>query len=294
MFRQALIIISAVGFSMPAVAQDKVSALPKNTIDCKQFKRTGPKEWIEVGTAVFDLGGIKDINLTDQPVTPGYFKFGGIDLYPVLEGKCDVPASPAPVPQPALMAAGPILKEEAGPSRDAATAGYLPAQSGKDQGAPTLASRKADLESERESGSCPSKKLVYVASGPGGVQSDASVIELIFESDHKEDLETAVNSDFEIREYRNDLLGWTYKGKFLQKEAPSRFGFPLFEPRRRRHALLEPHYIKPNRDGTGEPILYVAGLHKLAASRKNGRAARIEGKRPPDVLPEVFYFDRCE
>ena len=43
----------------------------------------------------------------------------------------------------------------------------------------------------------------------------------------------------------------------------------------------EPHYIKPNRDGTGEPILYVAGLHKLSASKKNGRAARIEGKRPP-------------
>ena len=95
MFRQALIFISAVGFSMPAVAQDNVSALPKNTVDCKQFKRTGPKEWIEIGTAVFDLGGIKDINLTDQPVTPGYFKFGGIDLYPVLEGKCgDQPRIP--------------------------------------------------------------------------------------------------------------------------------------------------------------------------------------------------------
>ena len=187
------------------------------------------------------------------------------------------------------MAAGPILKEEADPSRD-----YLPPQPGKDQGAPTLASRKADLESERESGSCPSKKLVYAASGPGGIESDASVIELIFESEHKEDLETAVNSEFEIREYRNDLLGWTYKGKFLQKEAPSRFGFFLFGPRRRRHALLEPHYIKPNRDGTGEPILYVAGLHKLSASKKNGRAAKVEGKRPPEVLPEVFYFDRCE
>jgi hypothetical protein len=294
MFRQVLIFISAVGFSMPAVAQDKAPPLPKNTVDCKQFKKTGPKEWIEVGTAVFDLGEIQDINLTEQPVTPGYFKFGGIDLYPVLEGKCGVPASPAPASQPALMAAGPILKDEAGPSRDAATAGYLPAQPGKDQGAPTSVSRKADLESERESGSCPSKKLVYVASGTGGIESDASVIELVFESEHKEDLETAVNSEFEIREYKNDLLGWTYKGKFLQKEAPSRFGFPLFEPRRRRHALLEPHYIKPNRDGTGEPILYVAGLHKLSASKKNGRAARIEGKRPPEVLPEVFYFDRCE
>ncbi len=295
MFRQVLIFISAIGFSMPAVAQDKVLAVPKNTIDCKQFKRTGPKEWIEVGTAVFDLGEIKDITLTDQPVTPGYFKFGGIDLYPVLEGKCgDHASDPAPVQQPALMAAGPILKEELDPSRDAAKTGQLPVQAGKDQGAPTSVSRKADLESERESGTCPSKKLVYAANGPGGIESDASVIELILESEHKEDLETAANSEFEIREYRNNQVGWTYKGKFLQKETSSRFDFPLFQPRKRKPARLEPHYIKPNRDGTGEPILYVAGLHKLSASKKNGRAAKIEGKRPPEVLPEVFYFDRCE
>ena len=89
-------------------------------------------------------------------------------------------------------------------------------------------------------------------------------------------------------------VGWTYKGKFLQKKTSSRFEFPLFQPRKRKPVLLEPHYIKPNRDGTGEPILYVAGLHKLSASKKNGRAAKIEGKRPPEVLPEVFYFDRCE
>ena len=295
MFRQVLIFISAVGFSMPAAAQDKAPPLPKNTVDCKQFKKTGPKEWIEVGTAVFDLGEIQDINLTDQPVTPGYFKFGGIDLYPVLEGKCgDAASNTAPAPQPALMTAGPILKEELDPSRDAAKAGQLPVRPDKDQGAPASVSRKADLESEREGGSCPSKKLVYAANGPGGIESDASVIELVFESEHKEDLETAVNSEFEIREYRNNQVGWTYKGKFLQKETSSRAGFPLFQPRKRRALLLEPHYIKPNRDGTGEPILYVAGLHKLSASKKNGRAAKIEGNQPPEVLPEVFYFDRCE
>ena len=76
---------------MSAVAQDKEPALPKNTINCKQFKKTGPQEWIEVGTAVFDLGAINDINLTDQPVTPGYFKFGGIDLYPRAGGKMRIP-----------------------------------------------------------------------------------------------------------------------------------------------------------------------------------------------------------
>ncbi len=296
MFRQVLIFISAIGFWMPAVAQDKVSALPKNTIDCMQFKKTGPKEWVEVGTAVFDLGSIKDIHLTDQPVAPGYFKFGGIDLYPVLEGKCGEPVSnPAPVQQPALMAVGPILKEEPNPNRVAAKAGKLPTQPGKDLDAPTPASTKPDIESERGSGSCPSKKLVYAANGPGGIESDASVIELIFEGDHKEDLETAVNSKFEIREYRNNQVEWTYKGKFLQKEtSTSRFAFPLFQSRKRTPPLLEPHYIKPNRDGTGEPVLYVAGLRKLSASKKTGRTAKIEGQRSPEVLPEVFYFDRCE
>ena len=303
MARQILIVISALGFSLPAIAQDKEPAVPKNTINCKQFRKTGPREWIEVGTAVFDLGAIKDINLTDQPVTPGYFKFGGIDLYPVLDGKCGAPASnTAPAPQPALMAAGPILKEEVDQSPHAARAVQpaaqpgdrqaVPTSKGNDQGAPTSVSRKAD--SEQETGLCPSRKLVYAANGPGGVESDASVIELIFDSKHKDDLETAANSAFELREYRNNETGWTYTGKFLQREASSRFGFLLFQPRKRKPVLTEPHYIKPNRDGTGEPILYVAGLRKLAASQKNGRAARNEGKRPPDVLPEVFYFDRCE
>ncbi len=88
MFRTAALLISFAGFVVPAIAQDKEARLPHNTIDCKQFKKTGPQEWIEVGTAVFDLGGIRDINITDQPVTPRYFKFGGYDLYTVVDQKC--------------------------------------------------------------------------------------------------------------------------------------------------------------------------------------------------------------
>jgi tetratricopeptide (TPR) repeat protein len=86
--RPALIFILATGFIASGAAQNKEARLPENTIDCKQFKKTGSEEWIEVETAVFDLGNIKDINLTNQPVKPRSFKFGGIDLYPVLEGKC--------------------------------------------------------------------------------------------------------------------------------------------------------------------------------------------------------------
>jgi tetratricopeptide (TPR) repeat protein len=92
MIRPALMLIVATGFVTSAAAQEKEARLPENTIDCKQFKKTGPQEWIEVGTAVFDLGKIADINLTNQPVKPRSFKFGGIDLYPVLEGKCGAAA----------------------------------------------------------------------------------------------------------------------------------------------------------------------------------------------------------
>jgi tetratricopeptide (TPR) repeat protein len=88
MIRPVLIFILVFGFAMAAAAQNKESRLPENTIACEQFKKTGPQEWIEVGTAVFDLGKITDINLTNQPVKPRSFKFGGLDLYPVLEEKC--------------------------------------------------------------------------------------------------------------------------------------------------------------------------------------------------------------
>jgi tetratricopeptide (TPR) repeat protein len=92
MIRPALIFIVATGFALPAAGQDKDARLPENTIDCKQFKKSGPQEWMEVETAIFDLGKIPDIHLTNQPVKPRSFKFGGIDLYPVLEAKCGAAA----------------------------------------------------------------------------------------------------------------------------------------------------------------------------------------------------------
>jgi hypothetical protein len=294
MLRQALIFISAIGFSAPAIAQDKETTFPKNTIDCRQFKKTGPQQWTEVGTAIFDLGEITDINLTDQPVTPGYFKFGGIELYPVLEAKCGVPASNiAAAPQATSVASGAAPKEELAPSREPKAA-QIPEQTAQDGDAPTAENKDDDLKSQSENKPCPANRLVYAANGIGDVEGAVSVIEIVFESRHKEDLETAVSSEFEIREYRNNQIERTYKGKFLQKVNSSRFDFPFLQSRMKSPVLLEPHYIKPNRDGTGEPILYVAGLHKLFASKKIGRASKSEGKRPTEVLPEVFYFDRCE
>ena len=109
MFRQVLILISAIGFWMPAVAQDKVWALPKNTVDCKQFKRTGPKEWIEVGTAVFDFGRNQGHQSHGSARNAGIFQIRRDRPVPVLEGKCgDHASNTASVPQPALMAAAPF------------------------------------------------------------------------------------------------------------------------------------------------------------------------------------------
>ena len=160
--------------------------------------------------------------------------------------------------------------------------------------APIAENKDDNLKSQSENKPCPANRLVYAANGIGDVEGAASVIEIVFESKHKEDLETAASSEFEIREYRNNQIERTYKGKFLQKVNSSRFAFPFLQSRMRRPVSLEPHYIKPNRDGTGEPILYVAGLHKLSTSKKTGRPSKSEGKRPTEVLPEVFYFDRCE
>src|SRR6516164_4961129 len=162
MLRQALIFISAIGFSAPAIAQDKETTLPKNTIDCRQFKKTGPQQWMEVGTAVFDLGDITDINLTDQPITPGYFKFGGIELYPVLEAKCGAPASNiAAAPQATLVAGGATPKEELAPNREAPKAAQIPEQTAQDGGAPIAENNDDNLISQSENKPCPANRLVY-------------------------------------------------------------------------------------------------------------------------------------
>ncbi len=410
MFRAVLIFISALGLSMPAIAQDKELKIPDNTIDCKQFKKTGPREWIEVGTAVFDLGKVRDINLTDQPVTPGYFKFGGIDLYPVLDGKCGAAAfvnqgkkdqakgdydsalanfnraiqldpksaeafdnrggvydskgdyaraiadydealrldpklesaashrtvsqeklsrasaSNAPAePQITLEEAGTVLKEGLDADRNASKTAQIPEQSSQEQpseqtsraqaqeqiseeqapektgqeqapektsqeqAVPTSENKNVSLKVQSEDGSCRAKRLVYAANGAGNAEGGASVVELAFEGTPQED---GSNSEFIIRGYRNDAIQWVYRGAYIQKNNSGQFKF--VEIRKRKSVVLMPNYIKPNRDGTGEAILYLGGLHALFASEDNGHAFKFEGNRPTGVLPEVFYFDRCE
>ncbi len=439
MFRALLIFGSVLGLSMPAAAQDKEGKLPENTIDCKQFKKSGPREWIEVGTAVFDLGKVRDINLTDQPVTPGYFRFGGIELYAVLDGKCGAAAyvnrgrkdqaggdfdsalanfnqairldpklaeaydsrggiydgkgdyaraiadydealkldpklesatnhraiaqeklakasasNTQAEPQITLEQAGAVLKEGLDASPDASKTVQTPEKTGQEQAskqasqaqvpeqmsqeeapkqasqervpeqmsqaqvpeqasqaqvseqvsqeqapeqasqeqaAPTPENKTVSLKIQSEDGACRAKKLVYAANGAGDAEKDASVFEVIFEGAGAEQSRDGPDSEFIIRESKNSEIRWAYKGIYIQKEKSGYFKFA--ESRRRKPVVLRPSYIKPNRDGTGEAILFLGGLDALLTG-DNGHGLKFEGKRPTGVLPEVFYFDRCE
>ncbi len=378
MFRNALILISAIGLAMPAAAQDKGSKLPENTIDCRQFKKSGPQEWIEVGTAVFDLGQITDINLTAQPVRPRSFKFGGIDLYPVLEGKCGAAAyfnqgktdqakgnvdsalanfnqailldpknaeafdlrgslyagkgdyaraiadydealrldpklesaashktgaqealakgsaSNAPAePQITLQEAGAVLKKGLDANGTASTPVQIPEQAHKDQALPKAEDKYASLAIPSQSGSCRAKKSIYVADGVADEKGVRSVIELVFEN-RQDGAVSGANSEFVIRESKNNQIQWTYKGKTVQKNNSGYLEFTPIQVRRKRPVVLALNYIKPSRDGSGEAILYLGGLHALFASEDLVRALKFEGERPAKPLPEVFYFDRCE
>ncbi len=80
----SVIVTAAMG---GAHAQGPTQPLPPNTIDCKQFVKTG-NEWNEVGTATFDLGPSKDMQMSGSNIPPHAYNIGGFDLYEVLEQKC--------------------------------------------------------------------------------------------------------------------------------------------------------------------------------------------------------------
>ncbi|MGO9363827.1 MAG: hypothetical protein ACLP02_10260, partial [Rhodomicrobium sp.] len=294
---------------------DKEPRLPENTIDCKQFKKTGAQEWQEVGTAVFNLGSIRDINLTAQPVTPHYFKFDGFDLYTVVEQKCGAipqlsnmtaqePAAaqiaapkpelaqeksaPASIPTSAQAAAAkPELEQE-----KIAPASVPALAQAKTQAVPVA--EKKIVESPSGSASCGDKNSVYIADS-----LNTGLIEIVFKGT------SASHTDFIIRESRNNKVEWAYKGKKIQEQfmftplhsKQEKTSAPLtFTPvhfSREKPVMLTLDYVKPNRNGTGEAILYLSGLRSLFASGQSHRF-KFEGNRPGEFLPEAFYFDRCE
>ncbi len=299
MFRTAAMLMCVSGFALPAIAQDKEPRLPENTIDCKQFKKTGPQEWIEVGTAVFDLAKIREITLTNQPVTPRYFKFGGFDLFTVVEQKCgavtyfgNLTAAPS-----ALQIGFAAPKPELAQDKNAPATVQTPTQANIE--AVPAAENKID-KSQPESASCANKKSVYVADGLADAEKGRALIELVFDKDV-----SASHTDFIIRESRNNNLEWAYKGKKLeehfiftpmQSKQEKTFAPLTFTPvhfSREKPVMLTLNYVKPNRVGTGEAILYLSGLRAIFASKESHRF-KFEGNRPSEFLPEAFYFDRCE
>jgi hypothetical protein len=311
MLVKATVFLFLISFALPAAAQEKVAKIPKNTIDCTQFRKTGPQEWVENGTAVFNLGSIDDINLTNQPVTPGYFKFDGIDLFPVLEQKCSAAAggetAPAGTTALAVGAQSASLKPETEPQAAApASAPKLEraqekavAREGRkaaaaDEAPSVRAAKISETEAEQK---CPDRKSVYAANS----FEDKSVIEIA--------LDTKANGgggDFILRENMGGDVQWAFsgrmrQGRFIFAAIPyrevynqGRFAFASVPPQRNESISLPSSFVRPNRDGSGEAILTINGLRTIFASKEDSRRFKFEGKRPVKLLPEAFYFDRCE
>ena len=309
MFGTAAMFISVIGFAIPAIAQDKEPRLPENTINCKQFKKTGAQEWTEVGTAVFDLGKINDINLTNQPVTPRYYKFDGVDLFDVVEQKC---GAVAPSNQGNATASAPITleqgaagpKTELEPDKSASTFAQTPAQANISEVIPI--SENKIVKAQSESASCGERKSVYVADGLAGAEGVRASIQIAFNNKMNNYEKSSTQSEFLITKHSINKVEWTYKGRlargslifdpvqFRQEKTLTRFTFTPVHLTRQKPVMLPLNYIKPNRDGTGEAILYLSGLRALFASKESVRRFKFEGNRPSELLPEAFYFDRCE
>jgi hypothetical protein len=298
MLRTAALILVVNGLTLPVFAEDNTSKLPKNSINCAQFKKVGPQEWIEVGTAVFSLGSIDDINLTGQPVKPGFFKFDGIDLFPVLDQKCGTAAL------------GDVTKTSSGIAPElAAAVAVMPAdkkaehlqETPSPETAQMLAPALVKTAESQLASKCAGRKVVYVADGLADKAGGGALIEISF--DNKPNGEGS--SDFAIRKAKNNELEWTYKGgmkqgRFIFATMPGEanntglFTTTSVRSVRNESISLAPSFIKPNREGTGEAVLYVHGLRPLFASKQGSHRFKFEGKRPSEPLPEAYYFDRCE
>ncbi len=310
--RIAVVVLSAIVSVSPAFSQEQGQKLPANTIDCGQFKKSGAHEWTETGTAVFDLGGIRDIHLTNQPVTPGAYKFGGVDVYPVLDQKCGAaPASDGLFVGNAsnskaeaavtLVQSAVVPKVEGDKDKVPLSSPEVPAQLNASAQKP----KDEIAAGEPEHMPCGDKSSVYIADALTETAAGKALVEIVFKNKMDGEEKNKPNSEFMIRGYINNELEWTYKGRirqgrFVFTPIPSKQRSNIRElihtatpPVRQDNIVLVPAFIKPDRKGAGEAILYLSGIHPIFA-KENSHRFKFEGKRPSEYLPEAFYPDRCE
>ncbi|HTH98247.1 MAG TPA: hypothetical protein VL574_12590 [Stellaceae bacterium] len=73
-------------FGTPAVAATNVP----NTIPCKNFIKNSDGSWnAEPMTRAFDIGTLHNYRLESDLISRGEFIIGGVDLWSVIEGKCN-------------------------------------------------------------------------------------------------------------------------------------------------------------------------------------------------------------
>ena len=166
-----------------------------------------------------------------------------------------------------------------------------------------IAKNQPEGKNQPERMSCEDRKSIYVADGLGEPAGGRAQVEIVFKNKMDGYESSGPNSEFIIREYKNNELEWVYKGKnrqgrFMFTPLASRhinsFGDFISTSARHDSVVLVPSFVKPKRDGTGEPILYLSGLRALFASKETTHHFKFEGKPPSEFLPEAFYFDRCE
>jgi hypothetical protein len=298
MMKSAAFLLLIASF-VPAKAEDYAATLPKNTIDCSQFKKIGPNKWIKAGTAIFDLGAVRDIHLTDQPVMPGSFRFGGIDVFPVLEEKCgsaEAAKDEAATELPALSMA------RATADADLDRKEKLAAQAAPSVVSVSPPAIKTEVAKNGLENRCEGAKSVYVADVVSEAEGGKSLVEIVLDLQQNSDR----NPGFVMKRLKNNEVEWVYRGAmrkerlvFAYTERTQIQGGGWYMPAsatsfRQRSEALTPSFIKRNREGTGEAILYIDGLQSLFVTKGSARRFKFEGKRPSETLPEAFYFDRCE
>lgn len=72
-----------------AAAKQEGSPLPPDTIPCQAFTKNNRGNWYVKGPVTVDIGSEKGKTLQNLEIPPKFFTIGGVDLYQVIQKKCD-------------------------------------------------------------------------------------------------------------------------------------------------------------------------------------------------------------